>query len=200
MHVHLPRFYAETRPGHLVPPQTLLLLVLVLLYCCSSGAFASAGAGGAADPHAGGLGMHPHRIDARYWLPVGAPTLQTDAEGSLAQVALTAAKVAELFLTSACLQSKHRCGNKHNTATTSCTVRHSCAPLSFTATVAHVQALALLPAVPLAFFLWEECCRASRRRTSSSGTPFCFSSAPGRCSKLHCSSTVDQCSTPASSA
>jgi hypothetical protein len=41
--------------------------------------------------------MHPHRIDARYWLP----------------------------------------------------------------------ALALLPAVPLAFFLWEECCRASRRRSGS---------------------------------
>lgn len=53
--------------------QTLLLLVLVLLYCCSSGAFASAGAGGAVDPHVGGLGMHSHRIDARYWLPVGAP-------------------------------------------------------------------------------------------------------------------------------
>ena len=60
------------RRSILVRVQTLLLLVLVLLYCCSSGAFASVGAGGAVDPHVGGLGMHPHRIDARYWLPVGA--------------------------------------------------------------------------------------------------------------------------------
>jgi hypothetical protein len=91
-----------------MPAQTLLLLVLVLLYCCSSGAFASAGAGGAVDPH---LGMHPHRIDARYWLPVGAstsPVLRCACVSSAATVAKGTGESCFVWLPAIAAQSVRR--------------------------------------------------------------------------------------------
>ena len=159
----------------LMPVQTLLLLVLVLLYCCSSGAFASAGAGSTADPHVGGLGMHLHRIDARYWLPVGALMPQLLRRASASSTA-TVTKSAEesccdwLLPNEAVTIQEIHCMTARLFIVQTQFQAYGFNPLH----LPHGQALALLPAVPLAFFLWEECCRASRRRSGSiSGAPVC---------------------------